>query len=75
MRIETHGEKFIIVRGPDGDEQYFSFFVDHDSSCWSQHVDMGRKFSSRVQAGRDLKELRARDKIKRLQLAARRPHA
>jgi hypothetical protein len=56
---------FLIVRGSKK-EQYFSFFVDHDSSCWSKNRFDGMKFPTIEEAERAVEELRHRAKLLRV---------
>jgi len=67
MRIETTNKGFIIVRGRDRRESYFSFFVDGDSSSWTSKCPWeARHFRTKKEADETLLELLRRDKASRV---------
>ena len=61
MKIEKTEKGYVIVRGKYQD-QFFSFFVDYDSSSWTKHVYNARLYAKRSLAEEELLEIRKRAK-------------
>lgn len=66
MRVEAHGERWIIVRGSGPRESFFSFFVDHDKSSWVRRREWNaHRFITKKEANRAVLELRRRAALRR----------
>jgi len=59
LEVIAYDEKFVIVRGA-WLSQFFSFFVDGDSSSWTKRSYMARRYDTQSEAIKDLLELKRR---------------
>jgi len=59
--IDDKEGKYLLVRGPWLSE-YFCFFVDDTSSCWSKKISGARRYATKEEAKKDYFELRQRAK-------------
>jgi hypothetical protein len=65
MRIDTNSlGKFIIIRGQGVKATAFAFFVDDDSSSWTNRGFFATQYAAREEAEKDLAELRYRKKLR-----------
>ena len=61
MKIEQELGHFIICRG----KYLFCFFVDDDGASWTSRSPwQARKYKTRLEAERDIEDLRKRAKLK-----------
>lgn len=59
MRVNRHGDLFIVVRGRHP-ESFFCFYVDDDRSCWSQKAWRAQRYGSSQEAHNAIGELKRR---------------
>jgi hypothetical protein len=63
MQVDETERGYVIVRGKERDV-FFCFFVDHDSSTWSNLAGAARFYDTKEQAEDDLAELRRRNRTR-----------
>lgn len=65
MQVDEVSRGFVIVRGKERD-QFFAFFVDHDSSSWTNYSYGARIYDDRDSAEIDLLELHRRARKRKI---------
>lgn len=67
MRVEQlfGSNRFVVVRGQDERRQFFCFFVDSDSACWSKRQDAAASYAAKELAENAIVPIKARAKSKR----------
>lgn len=66
MRVsETSEGQFVVARGGEYRPQYFSFYIDHDSSSWTKYIEQAHKHATRASATETIHRLRHRAQLRR----------